>query len=782
MDPLSGFLSRLLDIIAPYPWLSQTQDNEDPPSPTPHTFIPTITAERFTQQDIVVPTNLSYRGFIRILVRHRAPVTDGVVQETLVVPLRRLEEIATRFQELRTEDSTATWEQFAQLELEWFKGWIDFDNILNYVILSIVDHVVLQMPPSLFEARHVLPGVHRLALIKHQSSLSLQSYTGITSDDYYSRLHLDRDSSRQFLDNPPPRIPAVMDWLQRSAHRAYRNPSPRLLLSIPQGATTLPKPVLVTPTPLKLSTSIPPSTNPSTSSTRPRPVTVSTLPTASRARPPPKIPTMKPSNSSTQSASVILAMRPSNPPRRQNTRVVTEPTRSTHVIDVDALPSPEIIDVDDFSIPEPIEVDDTPSPEPPAIFPHLPAGDVSTLPVRRPLKRVVMDCVLVPPYPSQAVKQEPVAPSTNAPPPASQLGPSLAPSSIPARLNERIPRHTYRTVPGRLRGQLRTQAGARLIQRCSAGTTTASQATQDPPLVPLPDGFVPPPPSSELPPRKKQKSKHDVDTNEEGKGKGKGKQRQGDDKPKRIPKLRWSSERHQRFMAVPLEKRFPIDVPNPIFVSDPLDRVLQVLTTSSLIVPSPRIDIIKAVSARNARTPAITRPLEHFRSVTPVRLPPAQHVQRPKNQFDYPRVAGTIFMMPRKSCQACVKQGHPCLQDRDSVVKGRTWGCLSCRWSYPGSCELAAGEDPQYRPYLFDGFTFLPFHHDRPFLSPVDLNIYRASHRFDYLATGTEDHSVQPVPENPDRMNKNLAREREGFDQTEGTLVGDSEEDDDADV
>ncbi|KAL0064496.1 hypothetical protein AAF712_008554 [Marasmius tenuissimus] len=769
MDPLSGFLSRLLDIIAPYPWLSQTQDNEDPPSPTPHTFIPTITAERFTQQDIVVPTNLSYRGFIRILVRHRAPVTDGVVQETLVVPLRRLEEIATRFQELRTEDSTATWEQFAQLELEWFKGWIDFDNILNYVILSIVDHVVLQMPPSLFEAfqltmsacrqaifshslspnlsRHVLPGVHRLALIKHQSSLSLQSYTGITSDDYYSRLHLDRDSSRQFLDNPPPRIPAVMDWLQRSAHRAYRNPSPRLLLSIPQGATTLPKPVLVTPTPLKLSTSIPPSTNPSTSSTRPRPVTVSTLPTASRARPPPKIPTMKPSNSSTQSASVIL----------RNEAFQPSP--------VARIPAPEIIDVDDFSIPEPIEVDDTPSPEPPAIFPHLPAGDVSTLPVRRPLKRVVMDCVLVPPYPSQAVKREPVAPSTNAPPPASQLGPSLAPSSIPARLNERISRHTYRTVPGRLRGQLRTQAGARLIQRCSAGTTTASQATQDPPLVPLPDGFVPPSPSSELPP--KQKSKHDVDTNEEGKGKGKGKQRQGDDKPKRIPKLRWSSERHQRFMAVPLEKRFPIDVPNPIFVSDPLDRVLQVLTTSSLIVPSPRIDIIQAVSARNARTPAITRPLEHFRSVTPVRLPPAQHVQRPKNQFDYPRVAGTIFMMPRKSCQACVKQGHPCLQDH-------------------GPIRVHASSRPERTPNIAHicsmGLLFSPSPSIRPFLSPVDLNIYRASHRFDYLATGTEDHSVQPVPENPDRMNKNLAREREGFDQTEGTLVGDSEEDDDADV
>lgn len=107
-------------------------------------------------------------------------------------------------------------------------------------------------------------------------------------------------------------------------------------------------------------------------------------------------------------------------------------------------------------------------------------------------------------------------------------------------------------------------------------------------------------------------------------------------------------------------------------------------------------------------------------------------------------VPGVIYMMPEVPCIGCAQRGHPCLLEPKQYLAVNRPACLSCRWRVGGSytCEhgrkVTEGDtrprhEMEDHPYMFDGRTFVPFHHDRPFVAPSDNNTSPSVDQFEFL-------------------------------------------------
>ncbi|THU95053.1 hypothetical protein K435DRAFT_859907 [Dendrothele bispora CBS 962.96] len=145
------------------------------------------------------------------------------------------------------------------------------------------------------------------------------------------------------------------------------------------------------------------------------------------------------------------------------------------------------------------------------------------------------------------------------------------------------------------------------------------------------------------------------------------------------------------------------------------------------------------------------RPMEMWRSTTPPPVVSNRSFSRVQGNFSLSHTPGVIYLLPRDPCKLCVRQGFVCAYPKlacfswDDPEPEKNRRCLGCRWRSQ-KCVLEEQDEPHLRPYQWDGYKFVPFHHRRPFVAPIDNNLTPTTERWRDIDTETDKGNAEAGP------------------------------------
>ncbi|THU77802.1 hypothetical protein K435DRAFT_877372 [Dendrothele bispora CBS 962.96] len=147
----------------------------------------------------------------------------------------------------------------------------------------------------------------------------------------------------------------------------------------------------------------------------------------------------------------------------------------------------------------------------------------------------------------------------------------------------------------------------------------------------------------------------------------------------------------------------------------------------------------------------VIRPKNMWRSTTPPPVVSNRSFSHVQGNFTLSRTPGVIYLLPRDPCRLCVRQGFVCAYVKtacfswDDDEPEKSCRCLGCRWRSQ-KCVLEEVDQPHLRPYQWDGYKFVPFHHRRPFVAPIDNNLTPTTQRWRDIDTEMDRGNAEAGP------------------------------------